>query len=115
MAKTFREGLTDPLGDRTINCCKYNLIPWLYYNPNTEEIVIRREIIYDLKLKHNISSLELLAEILNWTYSKQYWIKECAKNSSCVHVKLKEFLEFLSASKYEQQDVSKIIADANQN
>jgi hypothetical protein len=50
---------------------------------------------YELKERYGISSLQLLAETLNWNYSKQCWIKK--SNISCVHVKMKEFVEFLTA------------------
>lgn len=93
-----RSCLSSPIGDKIISCYMNNLIPWLDYNPVTEEIIIKREIIYDLKQFYRINSLQMLAETVNWSYSKQYWIKKSAKNISCVHVKLKEFSEFLTAT-----------------
>ena len=94
--------LTLTIGNKIVYCNTNNLIPWLDYNPITDEIIIKREIIYDLKERYGIGSLQLLAEMLNWNYDRQYWIKKSAKNLSCIHVKLKDFLEFLTGNKSEE-------------
>jgi hypothetical protein len=100
-AKMSRD-LTLSIGNKIVYCNTNNLIPWLDYNPITDEIIIKREIIYDLKERYGIGALQLLAEMLNWNYDRQYWIKKSAKNLSCIHVRLKEFLEFLTANKSEE-------------
>jgi hypothetical protein len=102
IAKMSRNCLTSPIGDKIINCYTNNLIPWLDYNPVTKEIIITREIVYDLKQFYRINSLQLLAETVNWYYNKQYWIKKSAKNISCVHVKIEEFLEFLTNAQTQE-------------
>lgn len=97
IVKTSRENIELPIEDK-VKCCFNNyLIPWLdYNNANTEEILIKREIIYDLKSRYGFTSLHLLAETVDGTYSREYWIKKSGKNISCVHVSARQFVEFLA-------------------
>jgi hypothetical protein len=104
-AKMSRGNLTSPLEDKVVGCYTNSLIPWLDYNSASEEIIIKREIMHELKQRYGINSLQMLAETLNWSYSKQYWIKKTAKNLSCVHVKMNEFVEFLTAGVLEENQI----------
>ena len=89
IAKISRKSLTLPLENKIIQCYTNHLVPWLEYNPDTEEVIVRREIIYELKEKYGIGSQQLLVEIFNWNFKKEYWTKKSAKNMSCVHVNMK--------------------------
>ncbi len=111
-AKMSRDNLTLPVEDKVVGCYTNNLTPWLDYDSASEEIIIKREIMHELKQRYGISSLQSLAETVNWNYSKQYWIKKSAKNLSCVHVKMNEFVEFLTAAVLEENQIP---PDLNQN
>jgi hypothetical protein len=78
-------------------CYSNNLISWLAYDQVKDNVIIRREIISDMNSRFSIGSLQILAEILNWRFQKQYWLKRSAKNISCVHVTFADFLEFVTS------------------
>jgi hypothetical protein len=66
VSKLFRDCLIQPIGDKVTKCHENNLIPWLEYDPASCEIIIKREIMFELRQRLGISSLQLLAETLNW-------------------------------------------------
>jgi hypothetical protein len=90
--------------DKVKHCLTNRLIPWLDNDlARPQEILIRSEIKHDLNIKYGIGSLQLLAEILGWTFSKQYWIKESRTNISCVIVHMDKFIEFLSGNPQKEE------------
>jgi hypothetical protein len=106
--------ITDlPTKERIKNCCKNNLVSWLDYNVENGEIIIRRDIIRDIKDKCKIGNLKLLAETLGWKFEMQYWLKQSKQNISCVYVSIDKFADFLGSEnmKYKEEVTKKTIQE----